>query len=65
MVKSREGLPPMPWASLHAMTDDDLRAVHHYIRSLGVAGEIVPVPVPPDQKPVTPYLNLEPVMPQP
>lgn len=65
MVKSRQGLPPMPWSSLHAMTEDDLRAVHSYIRSLGVAGEVMPGPVPPDQTPGTPYLNLEPVMPQP
>lgn len=63
MVRSRNGLPPMPWPSLHAMTDDDLRAIHAYIRSLEVTGEVMPPPVPPDQTPATPYLNLEPVMP--
>lgn len=62
-VRSRKGLPPMPWASLHAMTDDDLRAVHAYIRRLGVAGAPMPATVPPDQTPQTPWLNLAPVMP--
>ncbi len=65
MVKSREGLPPMPWPSLHAMTDGDLQAIHAYIRSLDVRGGMMPVPVPPDQTPATPWLNLEPVLPPP
>jgi mono/diheme cytochrome c family protein len=63
MVRSRNGLPPMPWPSLHAMTDDDLKAVHAYISNLEVKGDVMPVPVPPDKEPTTPYLKLEPVMP--
>jgi mono/diheme cytochrome c family protein len=65
MVKTREGLPPMPWPSLHAMSDDDLRAIHAYIRSLEVTGGVMPAPVPPDRTPDTPWLNLQPVMPPP
>lgn len=65
MVKSREGLPPMPWPSLHAMSDGDLQAIHAYIRSLEVSGDVMPAPVPPDQTPVTPWLNLQPVLPPP
>ena len=64
-VRSRNGLPPMPWASLHSMTDDDLRAVHAYICRLGPAGAPLPSAVPPDQDPKTPWLNLTPVVPNP
>ncbi len=63
MVRSRSGLPPMPWLSLHAMTDDELRSIHTYIRSLPYKGDAMPMPVPPEQEPATPYLNLAPVMP--
>jgi len=27
--------PPMPWTSLQAMSDDDLRAVYRFVKSLG------------------------------
>ncbi len=64
MVRNRGGLPPMPWASLHAMTDGDLRDVYAYISSLEVKGGATPHPVPPDQEPATPYLDLKPVMPR-
>ena len=64
MVRSRQGLPPMPWPSLQAMTDVDLTALHAYIRSLPVTGEVMPAPVPPDRDPSTPWLLMEPVMPQ-
>lgn len=63
MVRSRNGLPPMPWTALHAMTDEDLRAVHAYICSLGPKGEPTPPPLPPDEEPKTPWLNLTPVTP--
>ena len=64
MIRSRHGLPPMPWPSLHAMTDEELRSIHAYIRSLPVKGDIMPAPVPADEDPATPWLNLAPVMPQ-
>lgn len=63
MVRSRDGLPPMPWASLHSMTDEDLTAIHAYIRSLPVAGEVMPAALPPGAVPATPYLVMQPVMP--
>ncbi|MDB6132171.1 MAG: fdhC [Verrucomicrobiales bacterium] len=65
MVRSREGLPPMPWASLHAMTDGDLTALHAYIRSLPVTGSVMPPALPPGTAPATPYMVMEPVMPGP
>jgi mono/diheme cytochrome c family protein len=34
MGQSRPILPPMPWQALAAMTDEDLRAVYRYLRSI-------------------------------
>ena len=64
MVRSRSGLPPMPWASLHAMTDEDLRAIHAYVTSLGAKGVPAPAPLPPGVEPTTPYISFAPVMPK-
>lgn len=47
--------PPMPWFNLRLMTDEDLRAIHRYVRSLGPAGERAPSFVPPDKEPPQPY----------
>ena len=49
MARSREFRPPMPTPSLRAMTDDDLRAIYRYVRSLGAAGQPAPAYVPPGQ----------------
>jgi hypothetical protein len=53
-------LPPMPWFSLAAMTDDDVRAMYQFILSLGPAGEDMPAYVPPGQKITTPYIEFVP-----
>jgi mono/diheme cytochrome c family protein len=42
--------PPMPWFNVRAMTDDDLRAIYSYTRSLGSGGTREPAYVPPGQK---------------
>lgn len=47
--------PPMPWFNLNIMEEDDLRALYHYIRSLGEPGRPAPAYVPPDQEPATAY----------
>jgi mono/diheme cytochrome c family protein len=52
--------PPMPWFSLRDMSDADLRAVYHYIRSLGARGPVAPAYVPPGQKVATPYIEFVP-----
>ena len=49
MARTREFKPPMPTPSLRAMTDDDLRAIARYVRSLGPAGGPAPAYVPPGQ----------------
>ncbi len=60
-VRARSGLPPMPWESLHAMHDRDLRNIYAYLKHLGPAGEPVPAALPPGQTPKTPYIVMTPV----
>lgn len=40
-------LPPMPWMDYALMTDEDLRAVFAYLKSLPPISNAVPAPVPP------------------
>jgi hypothetical protein len=47
MGASREILPPMPWAGLSKMTDEDLKAVFAYLRSIPAVHNRVPDPLPP------------------
>ena len=47
MGRGRPILPPMPVASLAAMTDDDLGAVFGYLRTVPSARNRVPDPLPP------------------
>lgn len=52
----QERLPPMPWYNLRVMTDDDLKAIYAYVRSLGPAGVPAPAYVAPGGKVSTPYI---------
>jgi hypothetical protein len=45
--KGRPILPPMPWPSLAAATDRDLRAIFAYLKSVPPAKNAVPEPVEP------------------
>ncbi len=56
--------PPMPWYSLAAMSDQDLKAVYAYVRSLGPAGLVAPAYVAPGGKVNTPYFVFVPVVDQ-
>jgi mono/diheme cytochrome c family protein len=49
--------PPMPWFNLNKMHDDDLRAIYHFVRSLGDPGEPAPAYLPPGEEPNTPYAS--------
>lgn len=60
----KERLPPMPWFNLARMTDDDLKAVYAYVRSLGAAGVAAPAYVAPGGKVTTPYFVFVPVVDQ-
>ena len=61
LIRARQPMrPPMPSPSLQAMTDDDLRAIFRYVKSLGAKGDPAPAYVPPGGQVVTPYLDLTP-----
>ncbi len=49
--------PPMPWFNLNIMNDDDLRAIYHFVRSLGDPGQPAPAYLPPGQEPQTAYAS--------
>ena len=44
MGEGREILPPMPWQNLAQLADDDLLAIHAYLRSLPPIRNAVPEP---------------------
>jgi len=56
----RKTRPPMPWFNLHAMSEQDLRAIYRFIATLEPAGEPVPEAVPPSREPSTPYIPFAP-----
>ncbi len=43
----RQILPPMPWTNYAQMSDDELKAVFAYLRSIPPIKNLVPQPVPP------------------
>ncbi|KPK16945.1 MAG: hypothetical protein AMJ62_03415 [Myxococcales bacterium SG8_38] len=44
----RAVLPPMPWPAYSHMTDEDLRAVFAFLRTLPPIANVVPQPMPPN-----------------
>ena len=50
--------PIMPDFALRAMSEDDRRAMFHFIKSLGPGGEPAPAYLPPGQAPQPPYFEL-------
>jgi mono/diheme cytochrome c family protein len=60
VMRERKARPPMPWSAMNAMSDEDLRAVYRYIKSLGPKGQAMPAFVPAGQEPKTPYLLMQP-----
>jgi hypothetical protein len=63
MLDTRQGLPPMPWQNVKALSPANKAALYDYFKSLGPAGEAMPAVVPPGQEPTTPYENMVPVGP--
>ena len=45
----RDILPPMPWFNLAKMTDDDLKSIFAYLKTLKPVHNQVPDPIPPDK----------------
>lgn len=64
LARTMETRPPMPWFNVRQMTEDDLRAIHRYVRTLGPAGYPAPDALPPGEEPKTPWFNFQPVMPR-
>jgi mono/diheme cytochrome c family protein len=60
VLHERTDLPPMPWMNVNKMSELDAKAIYHYIRSLGAAGDYVPEALNPGEEPQTPYLSLIP-----
>ncbi|MEZ5939457.1 MAG: hypothetical protein R3C52_14760 [Hyphomonadaceae bacterium] len=58
-----QGRPPMPWPSLTAMSDSDLRALYRYVRILGPKGKATPAPLSPGDTIDGPVVNFVPVTP--
>jgi len=56
-ARTKQLRPPMPWFALRDMSDDDLRAVHRFIKYLGPAGSHAPAYVGPDETPAGPYVQ--------
>lgn len=50
MGESREILPPMPWQTIGQLTDEDLKAVFAYLRSIPAIKNRVPEPIAPGGK---------------
>ncbi|HLH56972.1 MAG TPA: diheme cytochrome c-553 [Verrucomicrobiae bacterium] len=47
MGAGRDLLPPMPWRGLATLTDDDLRSIYAYLKTVPPVKNRVPNPVPP------------------
>ncbi|CAN5512289.1 hypothetical protein BH09PSE5_BH09PSE5_20100 [soil metagenome] len=56
-AKALKARPPMPWFTVNAMTEPDLRAMYAYVYSLGPAGGPVPDYVPPGVTPSGPFVS--------
>ncbi|CAG1007561.1 hypothetical protein BURK1_03415 [Burkholderiales bacterium] len=56
-ARTREFRPPMPTPSMRAMSEDDLRAIYRYVRSLGPKGEPAPAYAAPGQQVAGPVVR--------
>ena len=56
-AKNLQARPPMPAVNVRQMTDQDLKAVYHYVKRLGPAGNEAPAYVPPDKTPNPPFVQ--------
>jgi len=56
-ARAARSRPPMPWFALRDMSDEDLRALYHFVRALGPGGKPAPAFVPPGEEPRTPCVS--------
>ena len=57
VAKEMQRGPAMPYFSLNAMSQAEVRAMYKFIRSLGPAGKPAPAFVLPDKVPPQPYVQ--------
>ena len=50
MGASRDMLPPMPWQAIAKLTDDDLKSIFAYLRTVPPVDNEVPAPLPPSRQ---------------
>jgi mono/diheme cytochrome c family protein len=58
VARSMRSRPPMPWWSVRDTSDEDLRAIYRYVRSLSPLGQMAPAFLPPDRMPPQPFVQL-------
>lgn len=58
VAREIERRPPMPYFSLNAMSQADVRAIYRYINSLGPAGSPAPKFIPPEIEPPPPFVTI-------
>jgi len=56
-AKNMQTRPPMPWFALRDMSEQDLKALYAYVKTLGPAGEPAPAFVPPGKEPQGPAVQ--------
>ena len=59
-AKNLQARPPMPWFTLHMVSDSDLRATYQFVKLLGPAGVQAPAFVPPGGEIKTKYIDFVP-----
>ena len=56
-IKTFKPRPLMPWWSMKETTEQDLRAMYRYVKSLGAAGQPALPYLTPDKEPRQPYIQ--------
>jgi mono/diheme cytochrome c family protein len=56
-AKSLKTRPPMPWFSVNAIADEDLRAMYAFVRSLGSSGAAAAKALQPGEQPPEPTVD--------
>jgi mono/diheme cytochrome c family protein len=57
LARTMQARPPMPWYAVRQMKEEDLRAIYHFIGSLGPQGENALPFLPPGREPKPPYFH--------
>ncbi|WP_415063442.1 cytochrome C [Bdellovibrio sp.] len=64
-LKTLRSRPPMPFFAVNALRENDSRSLYRFIKSLGDNQQVIPDALPPGEKPQTPYVHFDVLMPKP